>query len=505
MEHELAMKKLELELEDRRSREETTSTSTTCSNAGTGKCPELPKFVDGVDDMDGYLLRFERYAENSGWERNQWAPWLSALLTGKAMGVYSRLSAEEARDYEALKRALRERYGLREDGYRNKFNNEIQQQGETVSQYFVRFENYLDSWVEMAGIEKTYKGLKELFLHEKFHKDSYRELSLYMRQHSTNDLKQFAETADRFLGPLKKTISGHSCDTKHPRAAVYYSNCERPKYLGEDYHIHRPGPDDRRCFNCNGRGHLARDCHVRTAGSGAEPRHRGGKIENALFVQKCSYKLKPTLGQVGQRTVETIRDTGCTSVMVRRSLVTDDQMTGQIRYVQGFIGDPEPMPTAMITIDTPYYSGTVEALCVSDLNVELIIGNIAGARDWESPEPNCRGKFIKPDTEVMQSKPSEQNPVAKQLLSSQLCTTEGDLERVHSTTEDKEQPSSNKITAAPTDENAISNADEQLSYRIKAEPFRSSETSASFIEKGRNQERGKKRKRTRWKRTTLRK
>ncbi|XP_078493892.1 uncharacterized protein LOC144749319 [Ciona intestinalis] len=112
--HELDLKRIELE--DRQRREETISTASVGSVGSASKWPELPKFIDGMDEMDGYLLRFERYAENSGWEKNQWATWLSALLTGKALGVFSRLSAEEGKDYEVLKRALRERYGLREDG-----------------------------------------------------------------------------------------------------------------------------------------------------------------------------------------------------------------------------------------------------------------------------------------------------------------------------------------------------------------------------------------------------
>ena len=48
-------------------------------------------FDDRVDDMDAFLHRFEVYADSKGWKKGKWAVYLSALLKGKALDVYSRL------------------------------------------------------------------------------------------------------------------------------------------------------------------------------------------------------------------------------------------------------------------------------------------------------------------------------------------------------------------------------------------------------------------------------
>ena len=72
--------------------------------------PELPAFVDGRDDLDNYLLQFERYATVAGWEKEAWATQLSPLLSSRALEVYSRLSQDEAMDYDSLKLALLKRY-----------------------------------------------------------------------------------------------------------------------------------------------------------------------------------------------------------------------------------------------------------------------------------------------------------------------------------------------------------------------------------------------------------
>ena len=70
------------------------------------KTPKLPSSVDGRDDLDAYLQRFERLATNAKWENTGWATKLSALLSGRALDVYSRLSEEAAVDYDQVKLAL---------------------------------------------------------------------------------------------------------------------------------------------------------------------------------------------------------------------------------------------------------------------------------------------------------------------------------------------------------------------------------------------------------------
>ena len=64
------------------------------------KAPKLPSFVDGKDDLDAYLQRFERFAATAKWEKTGWASKLSALLSGRALEAYSRLSEDAAQDYD---------------------------------------------------------------------------------------------------------------------------------------------------------------------------------------------------------------------------------------------------------------------------------------------------------------------------------------------------------------------------------------------------------------------
>ena len=71
-----------------------------------GKVPKMPYFDEERDFTDSYLGRFERFAETQKWKREHWAMYLSALLKGRALDVYSRLPPDQAGDYDRLKDAL---------------------------------------------------------------------------------------------------------------------------------------------------------------------------------------------------------------------------------------------------------------------------------------------------------------------------------------------------------------------------------------------------------------
>ena len=106
------------------------------------KAPKLPSFVDGKDDLDAYLQRYERFATTTRWEKTGWVSKLSALLSGRALEVYSLLSDEAAADYEQMKLALMKRYDLTEDGYRRKFRVSKRETEESPDQFIMRLKTY---------------------------------------------------------------------------------------------------------------------------------------------------------------------------------------------------------------------------------------------------------------------------------------------------------------------------------------------------------------------------
>ena len=96
--------------------------------------------------------------------------------------------------------------------------------------------------------------------------------------------------------------------------------------------------------------------------------------------------LEVTDGYVGQHKVRVLRDTGYELAAVRRELVKDDQMLAKCCVMITIDGAAKAVRTARIKVDTPYYTGEIEAMVPNTLICDLVIGNIVGVRD--SPDPD---------------------------------------------------------------------------------------------------------------------
>ena len=158
------------------------------------KAPVLPAFVDGKDNLDSYLLRFERYATVAGWDRGTWATRLSPLLSGRALDVYSGLSDEAALDYDRLQRALLQRYDFTEQGYRERFRGAKPEGQESPSQFIVRIRNYFSKWVDLAGVEKSFEGVSELMVKEQFTNSCSKDVSVFLKEKESGEFGGAGET-----------------------------------------------------------------------------------------------------------------------------------------------------------------------------------------------------------------------------------------------------------------------------------------------------------------------
>jgi len=83
---------------------------------------------------------------------------------------------------------------------------------------------------------------------------------------------------------------------------------------------------------------------------------------------------------VNNTSVEVMRDTGCSTVVVKRDLVTLEQLTGRTEACVLIDGVIKYYPTAIIDLDTPFFKGQAKALCMDSPLYDVIIGNIDGAR-----------------------------------------------------------------------------------------------------------------------------
>ena len=161
--------------------------------------PKLPPFVEGKDNMDAYLNRFEKYAESQSWPKTSWAISLSALLQGKALDVYSRLSVDKAEDYDALKEALLRRFELTCDDFRKKFRYSNPEAGETPSQFVVRLEHYLSRWIELSGTEHKFENLVDMLLRQQLVERGGTPLALFLKERKPKTISETTSLADTYV------------------------------------------------------------------------------------------------------------------------------------------------------------------------------------------------------------------------------------------------------------------------------------------------------------------
>ena len=98
--------------------------------------------------------------------------------------------------------------------------------------------------------------------------------------------------------------------------------------------------------------------------------------------------MKTVQGIMGNEMVSVLRDTGCTGVIFKQSLVFSENLTGKMHSCMMVDRTTLQLPEAKVSLDTPYLKGDTLALCMENPLVDVIIGNIPGAGDAHNPNMN---------------------------------------------------------------------------------------------------------------------
>lgn len=95
-------------------------------------------------------------------------------------------------------------------------------------------------------------------------------------------------------------------------------------------------------------------------------------------------------GILNEHFVKVLKDTGSNGVVVRQALVPEEQLTGSKRLCILANGSEIEAPIARVSIDTPYFVGEVDAWCLNNPLIEIIVGNIPKVSDPSDPDRNWK-------------------------------------------------------------------------------------------------------------------
>ena len=373
--------------------------------------------------MDSYLTRFESYALSNKWDPSMWASYLSALLKGRALEVFVRLSRDDQSDYGQIKEALLTNFDLTERSFRKKFRDCRPEKAETFRQFSGRLASYLDKWLGLAKVEKTYEAVCDFLARDQFLDCCSHELYLYLKPKTFKAIDELAHEADLFAdakGGVPLCISkgqhkSRGVDQAQPK--VELKQDQRPviqcKICGKPHPTYKcwKNPDNKKFassaeFDSQYRGSNSNWGQDRNRGRVDQHDNRYDydnyrtdhqinfcKIDKSLDVGKglprkdnkgtCHFprsRLPTAIGTVNGKEIRVLRDTGCTGVVVRRSLVSDGQMLNKQSGVTLINNYKQRCPMAHINIDSPFFRGSTDALCIDDPAHDTVIGNIEGSK-----------------------------------------------------------------------------------------------------------------------------
>ena len=170
--------------------------------------------------------------------------------------MYGRIARQDELDYETLKQALLKRYNKTEEGYKHKFYTAKDETGEVPQQFMARLDSYIERWTELAKIEKSFEGLKNLMVREQFLSVCTKDLEVYLREKSLLDLKELAKIAEQYM-------------EAHRYKSLGYGKTALPKQEKKDVLKQEVTPvvrETRVCNHCGIKGHIFKDCYKRKKG-----------------------------------------------------------------------------------------------------------------------------------------------------------------------------------------------------------------------------------------------
>ncbi|XP_041822887.1 uncharacterized protein LOC121628054 [Melanotaenia boesemani] len=163
--------------------------------------PRLEKLTDH-DDIEHFLMTFERMALACRWPDEDWAFHLVPLLTGKARGAYVHMDMDDSLEYDKVKAAILQKYDVNPETYRQRFRSLEVKLDENPKELYARLKELYGKWIKPKG--KSVQEISEIIILEQYLRMLSPELQVWIKEHNPNSAAEAAQLADVFVAARKK-------------------------------------------------------------------------------------------------------------------------------------------------------------------------------------------------------------------------------------------------------------------------------------------------------------
>ncbi|XP_057693505.1 uncharacterized protein LOC130916648 [Corythoichthys intestinalis] len=303
--------------------------------------PQLPKLqkLSEEDDIEHFLITFERIAAACRWPKVDWAFHLIPLLTGKARSAFVHMDVDVSMNYDQVKSAILQKYEINSETYRQRFRSLQVDPEETPKELYIRLKELYGKWVQP------------------------RELQVWIKEHDPESADEAATLANVFVAARGKHQpwahkSGSKGDFGQPPPAPSVGKpFERGNFTSapsSNFHGKKPI-----CYLCGQEGHTKPRCPqntVKLSQMGFVPREETQQVG-------AKHNLQERFVELNGRTLKALIDTGSTQTLVRR------------KYVPPYsICTSETVPICCVHVDEKEYPTTDVYLTVNGQTYLLNVG-----------------------------------------------------------------------------------------------------------------------------------
>lgn len=283
----------------------------------------IQRFDPATNDVNLYLILFERQARRAEIPKEFWASHLIGFLPYDIAQIIAREAEEVAQDYEQVKQLLLKRYKLTPEKFRQLFMKHVKGHESTWTDFAYEVKNYFQGWI--AGLEiKTFDELSDVMVVDQVKRRAPPEF----REHFIDTWGQIKRVED-----LVKKLDDYEAIRPNSRRDVGQKPFQKPWGASQktptpgdtkpQLQGHKEGYRDRggqqsqwghprnqngnggsgfqpACFSCGIKGHLRRNCP--TLDKSHDPRRRAN-VNHASTEREESQKERNPRRQDGAAVV----------------------------------------------------------------------------------------------------------------------------------------------------------------------------------------------------------
>uniref|UniRef100_A0A8C1KT19 Gypsy retrotransposon integrase-like protein 1 n=1 Tax=Cyprinus carpio TaxID=7962 RepID=A0A8C1KT19_CYPCA len=336
--------------------------------------PRLEKLSD-TDEVEHFLVTFERIAVACRWTKTDWVWHLIPLLTGKARAAYVHMDVNESIDYDKVKDAILKKYDVNAETYRQKFRSLSVDPSESPIELYNRLKELFGKWIQPK--RKRVEEVSEILILEQYLRMLSPELQVWIRERDPRTAAEAASLADVFVAARGKSKpwawkpvnDRRSLDMTHfqQRKSEGFGKpyMRNPTSAKLNFAPKRPPI----CYLCGQEGHTKPNCPKISA-----------QLTQLCFVPrregtKSPSSLKTTNVEINGEKLTALIDTGSDQTLVRRKFISPSLISTVKKLPICCVhGDERLLPTANVYVKIEEQIYLVEVGVADNLSFPVILG-----------------------------------------------------------------------------------------------------------------------------------